>query len=274
MNLKKSIPLFWWSSVKFEKKQSENFGDIVGPYLIKKITGVGSRFVQPKKRSLTDYFTKVYFTVGSILQHADSNSIVWGSGLIDALTTIKKAKFLAVRGPRTRQILINQGHDVPEIYGDPALLLPKFYNPKVQPKFSIGIVPHYVDYGLVCEIYKSIPEIKVINLLDNSVESVVNQIISCESIISSSLHGLIVAHAYGKPTIWVKFSEKIFGDGIKFFDYLESVSKYELTVIELNKGLNLSEIKELFSKKGFKIEPKSIENLQKGLIDSCPFINF
>jgi len=37
-----------------------------------------------------------------------------------------------------------------------------------------------------------------------------------------------VAHAYGIPAVWVKFSNKLFGDNIKFYDYFASVGiKYE-----------------------------------------------
>lgn len=37
------------------------------------------------------------------------------------------------------------------------------------------------------------------------------------------MHGLIIAHAYGIPAIWIK-KNYIFTDGLKFFDYFSSVN--------------------------------------------------
>ena len=178
--------------------------------------------MQPNKRKWYDFFTTIYVTAGSILAHVDNKSIVWGSGIIEYDTKVARATFLAVRGPKTRKNLILQNHNVPEVYGDPALLLPKYYSSKIPRKYKIGIIPHFVDYPLVSDWYINSSEIKIINLLNNSVETVIDEIRSCEHIISSSLHGIIVSHAYGISAVWVKFSDKLFGDDIKFEDYFES----------------------------------------------------
>ena len=49
------------------------------------------------------------------------------------------------------------------------------------------------------------------------------QVNKYDSIISSSLHGIIVAHSYGIPAGWWKPSNKVTGDGSKFEDYAQSV---------------------------------------------------
>ena len=77
----------------------------------------------------------------------------------------------------------------------------------------------------------------VINLKDD-VETVAKQISSCEKIISSSLHGLIAAQAYDIPFAWVKFSDNIKGDGIKFYDFFDSVGvDLQLSTVENPKFL-------------------------------------
>jgi len=265
------IPVFWWSSKKFENKKFENFGDLVGPYLVEKISGKNVRFIQPKKRKFTDLFTKVYFTAGSILAHIDTRSIVWGSGIIETPTKVPKATFLAVRGPLTRAELLKQGYNVPEVYGDPAILLPKFYTPELTKKYKIGIIPHYVDYDKVLNWYKDDITIKVINLLNNSVEAVVNEIYSCETIISSSLHGIIVAHTYKTPAVWVKFSDNLFGDDTKFYDYFNSVKIPEINPVFINEKKETQQLLVLATRNGLLANSKIIERLQNGLMKVCPF---
>lgn len=267
----KSIPLFWWSTIKFHNKKYENFGDLIAPYLVKKITRKKIKFIQPKKRKWDEFFTKVYLTTGSILAHADKKCIVWGSGLIEKTSKVPKATFLAVRGPITRNLLLKQGHDIPEIYGDPAILLPKYYSPISKKKHKIGIIPHNIDYEMVNNWYGKEKDINVINLATNSVENVIEEIYSCDTVISSSLHGIIVAHAYNIPAVWVKFSNNLFGDGIKFYDYFESVG---LNNIEYEQHFNKLEYPELLkitkSKKTL-VSNIKIQEIQNNLMNVCPF---
>lgn len=136
----------------------------------------------------------------------------------------KDAKFHAVRGPITRDRVLELGGQCDEVYGDPALLLPRFYLPSTNAKsYRVGIIPHYVDYDLVNAWFGNDPDIKVINLLNSNIESVIDDITQCENVVSSSLHGIIAAQVYGVNAHWVKFSDKLKGDGTKFQDYFASV---------------------------------------------------
>ncbi|UAB86161.1 polysaccharide pyruvyl transferase family protein [Zunongwangia sp. SCSIO 43204] len=217
------IPLFYWSSIKFENKPKENYGDLLSKYLVEKISGKKVKWVHPKKQAWYKLNKKNYLGIGSILAHASKDSIVWGSGIIDLKDDIANADFRAVRGPKTRERLLELGFDCPEVYGDPALLLPEFYSPEVRKDYKVGIVPHYVDYREVKNKYGKDPEVNVIDLLTDNIEKTTKEILKCEKIISSSLHGIIVAHAYGIPAAFIEFSNKIFGDGVKFQDYFESI---------------------------------------------------
>lgn len=197
----------WWL------QKDSNFGDILTPCLL-------------------DYFKISYehssienadiISIGSIARHARDNQIVLGSGIINGRKekVNPAADWRFVRGPRTRQRLIECGGTCPEIYGDPALLLPLFCD-ESKKEYDVGIVPHFVDYDFVKEKY---PNYKIINVINNNPLEVAKEITKCRSIISSSLHGIIAAHAYNIPAAWVKFSNKIKGDDIKFKDHYESLN--------------------------------------------------
>ena len=272
--LKKSIRLFWFSEPKLMNKPKENYGDLLGKYLVEKISGKKVRFAIPKKWSIFNYFQPIYVTAGSILANINKNCIVWGSCIIQKDQQVKNATFLAVRGPQTRKRLLELGFEVPEVYGDPALLLPNYYHPKINKKYQLGIVPHYNDYKMVKQWYSKDTSIKIIDLMTLDVEQTTNEFLKCEHIISSSLHGLIVAHAYGIPAVWVKFSDKLFGDGIKFQDYFESVGIKNYRAIEIKHQLNSDELKDAIKAHLLLPDEKVINMLKEGLMRSCPFIFF
>lgn len=79
------------------------------------------------------------------------------------------------------------------------------------------------------QMYGTNKNVHVIDLKTSDIEFVLNQMLACEKIISTSLHGVIVGHAYDIPTIWIKHND-IDTDGFKFNDYFDSVG------IKLYKG--------------------------------------
>lgn len=271
MKLFKKIRLFWWNEKVIQGKSKENYGDLLGKYLVEKISGKKVVFAWPEKGSFWDYFKPIYVTVGSILTHVNHKCIVWGSGIISKEYPVKKAKFLAVRGPQTRKFLLEAGYEVPEIYGDPALLLPRYFAPKITKKYKYGLIPHYDDFKVVSNWFQNNPEIHLIDMMTTDVESKTIEFLQCKKIISSSLHGIIVAHAYGIPAVWQKFSDKVFGDDIKYQDYLESVNlEFYIPAIQ-EKEYSLSQMNDLFIKYPSLPKEEVLQSLCNGLMAVCPF---
>lgn len=200
-------------------KSLNNFGDILNPIIVsnlskKKIINVRSKYCRSEH----------LLAIGSILDRATNKSVVWGSGFISKDSTFidQPKKIHAVRGPLTRELLLKMGVDCPEVYGDPALLLPLFYNPKIKKIYKLGILPHYVDKN--SEWLDSLSsDIKIINVQNKDPLAVVSEMCECENIASSSLHGLIIADAYNIPSAWIQLSKKVFGGGFKFLDYFKSI---------------------------------------------------
>lgn len=269
--LKNTIRLFWWNEKIIQGKSKENYGDVLGKFLVEKISGKKVVFAWPKKFSIYDWFSPIYVTIGSILANVNHKCIVWGSGIINQQIVIKRAKFLAVRGPQTRKFLMNLGYEVPEVYGDPALLLPRYYNPTVEKKYQYGIVPHYNDYKIVEKWFENRPDIHLIDMMTNDIESKTNEFLQCEKIISSSLHGIIIAHSYGIPAVWQKFSDKVFGDDIKYQDYFESVQLDYFQPEIRTTVFTATEMELLFQKHPNLPEVQVLENLRNGLMAVCPF---
>ena len=290
---KSSIFLAWAHS-----KTEPNFGDELGPYIIKKITGMKivhipvlnhrfHLFTLMMKRLVTFklielyYFTLLFFGkryyifLGSIIQFYKLNGgIVWGAGLIDRKFSTGKHKYYAVRGPKTRDLLIQRGYKVPEVFGDPALILPRIYDVPVQKRFKVGIIPHIVHYdGLIKnELHH---EMTIVDLKTADIELVIDSIRSCEYIISSSLHGLIVAHAYNVPALWVNLSEvKLMGDNMKFYDYFESLHIPGYDAISIDHG-NLTDLKSVMAlfetyQQNCLASTKELENLIDKFIENAP----
>ena len=210
--------------------------------------------------------------IGSIIDLlGDDKTIIWGAGAILGNRPLRKKplKVLCVRGPLTRDYLMKQGIECPECYGDPALLLPKLYDPIVKKIYKVGIVAHYVDLDNIVIrdwIKSGNGTVKLIDLVHyKHWHDVIDEINSCEFIISSSLHGVIVSDAYNIPNVWVEFSDKVYGAGFKFRDYYASIGKKNVSsVIIYNKDdwEKLMEYKDSWSPIRFDIT---------GLVESCPF---
>jgi pyruvyltransferase len=204
---------------------------------------------------------KIYST-GSVMLYTKPNSIVWGTGCI-APNSIgqKPKKIYAVRGPLTREQLLNKGIDCPEVYGDPALLYPKIYHPKVEKKYKYGIIPHYIEYFTPQhnEIIKNL-ELKGVKIIDicSGNREFINQLLEVEYVVSSSLHGLIAADAYGIPNAKVNISNRLHGGQFKFNDYFMSVGRDNDLGLQLTKNTTLTDIESLIYNKSITWDSESL----------------
>ena len=202
-----------------------------------------------------------YITTGSIMCHINNKSIIFGTGFISnngdlggsnclSTSNIKyhtPHEIIVVRGPLSRQRMLDFDINCPENYGDPLILLPCLNNSYVNIQDNIiGIIPHFVDKNN--ENYKLLKtnlEKKgyIVNFIDIEVgtnhKKIIDEINNCKYIISSSLHGVIMGIVYKKKTIYVKFSDKVIGNGFKFEDFFKSINitykninKYDIEILD------------------------------------------
>lgn len=266
----KPIPLFFWSSVRYENKARENYGDLLSVFIVEKVSGRKVRFYDAPARRRSLFKKKHLMAIGSIMKMATHKSVVWGSGIISRDDSFGEASFKAVRGPKTRERVLELGYSCPEIYGDPGILLPRYMDPEAKKTHAIGIIPHYVDYRTVFEMYTDDPQIKVIDLITDDLEKTTTEILSCERTISSSLHGLIISHAYGIPSVWVKYSDKLSGDYVKFEDYFLSVGIEPYTAKVCNGRISQDELLKIIENNRNLPQQHRITKMQDELIKAFP----
>lgn len=255
----------------YGKLLHRNWGDDINIYFLEKLWKCPISYLYASPLSFRKRKTN-YVVIGSTLAMlANENSVVWGAGIIDETAGLKlppPRQILAVRGPKTREWLLKRGIDCPEVYGDPALLLPKVYMPKPGVRrYRLGVIPHYQDYASeVLEKLKSDPDVLFIKMEGYTCwTDVVDQIVSCDYIASSSLHGLIVAETYGIPNLWIEVTGKLLGGHFKFHDFFQSIHADREKPFLVEKGMEASALlrmKSSYVKGTIDLEP---------LIQSSPF---
>ena len=178
---------------------------------------------------------KHLFTVGSGGLRSFQDTTIWGTGIMyDGLKGLWFEKYWhanhrhldirAVRGPLTREIFLKLGHKCPEVYGDPGILMPLIYQPmNVEKTHDYMIIPQYTSEN---EVRKYIPDEMIISMNTNDYKSVIDKIVSCKKVYSSSLHGIILAEAYGVPAVFFRGVIPIVD--FKYKDYYASTGRYDV----------------------------------------------
>lgn len=201
LDTNKTIYAYWWRP----RKAPYNFGDELGATILRKL-GFNVQRVA---------FTKAdVLLTGTMLDPAEQkapNAIVLGTGSGHTHKADHNFKVLAVRGKLTAD---NLGVDVP--LGDLGLLASRIWH-KEAAQYNIGVVRHYVDDN-------EYPFADIVIDATEKPEDVIAKISSCRVILSSSLHGLIVADSYGIPNMRLARDDVITGDW-KWMDHKTALVK-------------------------------------------------
>lgn len=194
----------------FERKL--NFGDLLTPALLNHYGYKPVHYKTTKARIVA---------VGSVIHLLPVNysGIVLGSGLIrDESIFLPNANFQAVRGPLTRE-RVAAPSDV--ILGDPGLLADRLISRREEKRWTLGFVPHMydIDNVLIKDVKNKYPKETCVIDVRRDPQAVIRDIDQCENVLSSSLHGLVVADSLGIPAGWLHLSDRVIGGGFKFMDY-------------------------------------------------------
>lgn len=234
-----------------------NLGDMLSPVICKWMLEKVN--VKPDKKVCR---TKHLMAVGSILGgNGFFDATVWGSGIksyyqISALGKRKyfqKLDIRCVRGPLTREALVGCGYKCPEKYGDPAVLMPLIYNPKVKKEHKDGVVLHF-QHDL------ELPQdIKSIDIRTDDYKRFIDELCSCEKIISSSLHGIILAEAYGIPAVFLARGKD--AEMFKYYDWYFSTGRYNVNIaFTIDEALQMTPM-----------ELPDLSSMQQVLLEEFPY---
>lgn len=201
----RDVRTYWWTG-------RANFGDALAPLLLARFARLNPEW--------SDLATADLVTVGSVLEGA-RNKVVLGTGkLYEATVPDPTNRYLAVRGPRTREGVPSPGTTG---IGDPGLLAGELVVVGRRTT-QLGIVPHWSDAALPVDERFTKYNPRIIDPGGAPLD-VVRQIGECHKIVSSSLHGLIVADAFGIPRRLERAPRLLDHEGglFKFDDYNRSV---------------------------------------------------
>ncbi|SMO81736.1 polysaccharide pyruvyl transferase family protein [Paracoccus laeviglucosivorans] len=252
------VQLFWW-----EQPYPGNLGDIVNPYIVEKATGIPPKWAG---RGVG------LCAIGSVIKYAKDGSHVWGSGTPNSRDALAAgATYHAVRGPLTRDLIIENGGICPEVYGDPAWLLPILYPRKSKPRHKTGLILHFTHEEMATPVATGVKRIDIRRLGYDEIEAFLDEMHDCERIISSSLHGVIIAQAYGIPACLATVTNsasQIHGDGIKFDDYYQSIGHDRAPdAVDLSQFLSIDH--DSIAHDRFLLAKKPID--LPALLDAAPF---
>jgi len=190
----------------------DNFGDALSQPIVERILGKKVEISLP-------HHQKRLLTLGSIIHYAKNGDVIWGTGFLTGRfpVEITELDVRAVRGPLTRDILLARNIECPPIYGDPAQLLPKLFPEfKPNPIRDYIVIPHAYE----TPIYSSNPHVVSSK---SPWKQMIQKITESKFVISSSLHGIIVAEAFDIPSRMLLIKEE--PQFFKFQDYYEATGR-------------------------------------------------
>lgn len=249
--------------------RSPNFGDALNPLLHKAIIGKDPVWADPGEQAGT------VLAIGSLAHCAHPGSILWGTGAMAddmPLQCDKTTVATAVRGPLTAWLLKKQGVDISNtIFADPAILLPRYFlfpddTPLGPPNL---VIPHYADVQRAVT-YKWGDDYEILSPMKDA-EFLIRKISRAETVITSSLHILIVAEAYNIPVVWVEFGDSVAGKGFKFWDHFLGTVRTPPTAVQI-RGDTIP-WNQILDELDFWEAPKiDLQDVGDWLLQVCPFV--
>lgn len=247
-----------------------NMGDQLNPLILGRLFGYGLVPVSANRAEIV--------VLGSCLQKlarrkSPCRVFVWGTGFMSYDSAEPSpdlnVDYRAVRGNLTkRRIERRLGRELDIPTADPGLLASRLLDRPVDKEYDLGIIAHFRERHdpRFAHLAKMAGRVRMVDVTQDPL-TVIRQIASCERILSSSLHGLILSDSLGIPNLHIKVTDNLRGDGFKFDDYYSAFGVAH-EFVDLNKeGVESLAIID----QRYRITPEAVAAKQRQLLESFPF---
>lgn len=214
----RALTAWWWH-------RQDNYGDVLNPVILSYVSGRPVDWAEPEAAEIVA-IGSVMATVRERVKGGGDPIYVWGTGMMKPMRNdfIHGAAITLVRGPLTATQL--RMEDLP--YGDPGLLTDRAIDlGKVVRTHRYGIIAHWThtNHDDIRALADGLDSATLIPMQTGDVTETTRAMAACEVILSSSLHGLIVADSLGLPNLWIDTGRLGDTTRFKFFDYALGVGR-------------------------------------------------
>ena len=213
-----AIKLYWHRGPGRSDPGRQNFGDYLSPLIVEAVSGKRVEYAPVAKADLIAIGTILAKEVKARFWGFKRKLHVWGSGCGHPDERFGGHHYYhAVRGLETLSRIIGEPEGV--ALGDPGLLASLLLKGPIVKKYKIGFVPHYVDqnHSACSDFVLGNRGVYFVDVFKSPLQ-VVEEISACDFVISTSLHGLVVADSFGIPNVRLKLSDNINSE-LKYADY-------------------------------------------------------
>ena len=205
----------------------------------------------------------------------DDTIHIWGSGFLygdDLDEPLCRLNLIvhALRGQLSKEKLSGLlGKDLPTDLplADPGLMASILAGPNEEKRYTIGFIPHFREHDTQ-EVASVLDTNKKMHFIDitQSPKEVISEIQRCETVVSSSLHGLVFSDSLHIPNIHVRLTELPKGGSYKFRDYYSAFNLVD-PALKLDDILTISSQEIINS---YKVSSAEVEKKKCQLIASFP----
>lgn len=168
----------------------------------------------------------------------------------------RKYDIRLLRGPITGEVMKSAGYPIANVYADPAVIMPLIYTPKICEKdYDVSVVLHLSQKE---DEINHAASLHYIDVETHDFKNFIDEIAKSKLVVSSSLHGIILAEIYGVPAVFLKRGMN--NEMIKFYDWYFSTNRYNVIAAD-----SISEALEIIP-----MDLPDIKKMQNDVIKTFP----